>query len=416
MHLIGKLRIRLFDHVIFYVVQIFLLKPRDLFGVIIHGQGMNLNIQLGEIRLLFGKAFVGGIQHGLQKLLCRVYQLIGIGIDLVQAIGKLRRAVAQFLCAIAQLGRAVEQLFHRVAQIILHLIQIDIQLAFIRIDIVEDGIGRQRIGAVQRKIGNIRFDARGRGDFHIQILIGGKVQRFRNARQTHRHDHGTIADIQHAAVVHGNVLEIRLVGQQHGRRQEGHRHGNRFIAHCDVFILFGAIFHIDRQMAALACDLIGGHFLTIQIVAHGDGHRQRPIGIALVTDIRAVGIPDEHAVFIGEGFIAADIFNIGQAAFIVQLRFAVSVVQAFADDDIVYGTIRVRQHIHHFLLIHLRRSAGQNGGQQERQRDHRGKNTLFHISFPPSRFSLSCPASYGGSGHRTASAARAGSAARTAWI
>ena len=133
-------------------------------------------------------------------------------------------------------------------------------------------------------------------------------------------------------------------------------------------------------MAALSLELLGGHFLTVQRVAQGDGHRQRLGGIALVADVRAVGVPDEISVFLGPGLIAAHIFDVGQAAHVGKLRLAVAVVETLADDDVVDGAVGVRQHVDHFLFIHLGQRAGQHAGQQQGQRDDRGKK-LLHNQF-----------------------------------
>ena len=69
----------------------------------------------------------------------------------------------------------------------------------------------------------------------------------------------------------------------------------------------------DGHLAALTLELLGGYGLPIQIIAHGQTHRQLLLDIALVVDVIALGIPYGHVVAVyGVGLIALDIFNVTQ--------------------------------------------------------------------------------------------------------
>ena len=196
------------------------------------------------------------------------------------------------------------------------------------------------------------------------ILIFIQIQRLAQPRQAVAKHQRAIANVHDAAVGHLNILEGLIVRQHHGRHQEGQRQRHFFAVNIARFAVIGAVFNIHHQMAAPAAQLRRGDFLPVQRVANGNARGQLLGAGALIANVLAVGVPDEHAVVVFKGLVAAHVFDILKAAVIRNGVGIIAVEKMLAYGNAARNAVCVRQHIDHFLLV-LR--LGDGAGNQRRE-------------------------------------------------
>ena len=143
-HLGGQLAIGLRVDIVHDLVQQLPLEAHHLFGVVVDGQLLQLDMELVKVLFLFLKGVVGSFQECLKHRLGGVHQGIAVAVDLVQALGQgvsaagellhavhevaaagvkridallqIACAVVQRACAVVQVGGARIQLFRAVRQ------------------------------------------------------------------------------------------------------------------------------------------------------------------------------------------------------------------------------------------------------------------------------------------------------------
>ena len=169
-------------------------------------------------------------------------------------------------------------------------------------------------------------------------------------------------------------------------------------------------------MAALSGHIGGGDFLAVHQIGDLQRQGQLLVAVALIVHVLAVRVPGEAVAVPFKGGVALHHGQVLQAGRVGQLIQLVRVFQPVADDDAPGLTLRVGENIDSFVLGGRFGHRRDGGAKQQRQRkNHRG-NALpiaFHGEDLLLSFSLSCPAWSCRRPYPAASAARAGTKARS---
>ena len=357
----------------------------DFGSVVVDGERIERDAQLGEVAFALGQGFVGGFEHGVEHLARAVGQRGAVGVDFAQAVAEILRAVQQLLEAVVEVARAVHELAHRVGQLAADFVKVKAEgkLAVLGFLIGHAGGGHQRVGAAEAEVGHIRADDGGGGDVvkvDVHFVAGhAALERLGQSGQAVAEHQRAVADLEHAAVGHLKIGENVVLGQHHGGHQEGN--GQRLGLAVDLGLAgqVGGIVDGHFEMTALAGQLGGRHFHAVERVMEGDGEGQLLGGMALIADFGTIRVPDELVAVLRECLIAGEIFNAAKAAYVLERIERIAVIQPLADHDVGRLAAGVGQHIHHFLFVHVGQR-GHGGEQHDRSHD-QSHNALFHSQF-----------------------------------
>ena len=223
------------------------------------------------------------------------------------------RAVLQLAHAFVKLIHAVHQLCDGIVQIVRQAARVQIQIVVIS-EAVENGIRGNRIASGGRIIRHIRSNGGNRRDVDVNIVVLVQMERFIDTGQTIAQYSFHVAGVDDLSVGDFDIIIDIVIHQHHGGHQERNSHAFRLAAHIHALCLRRGILNRDLQMAALPRQFVGRNGFAVQLVAHMDADRQRRVGCSLIADVRTIGLPDDHAVFIGPGLASAHILDIVKGA------------------------------------------------------------------------------------------------------
>ena len=306
----GQLLVGLLDDVILEVVQHFGLQAVDFGSVVVDGERIERDAQLGEVAFALGQRVVGGFEHGVEHLARAVGQRGAVRVDFAQTVAEILRAVEQLLKAVVEVAGAVHELAHRVGQLAADFVKVKAEgkLVVSGLLIGDGGGSHQRVGAAEAEVGHVGADDGGGGnvvkvDVHF-VADHAALERVGQSGQTVAEHQRAVADLEHAAVGHLKIGENVVLGQHHGGHQEGD--GQRLGLAVDFGLAgqVGGIVDGHFEMTALAGQLGGRHFNAVEGVMESDGEGQLLGGMALIADLGAVRIPDDFVAVLRECLIA----------------------------------------------------------------------------------------------------------------
>ena len=163
-HLFGQLTVGLGIDVIHDLVQQLPLQAHHFLSVVVDGQGLQFDIQLVKIPLLFLKGVVGGVEERLEHVLRGIHERFAVAVDLIQArrqggstAGELLDAVFKFACAVVERVGAFPQRAHAVVQRLCAVVQIGSAFVQLLRAVCQTGSAVvQLLSAVQQRLGTVR--------------------------------------------------------------------------------------------------------------------------------------------------------------------------------------------------------------------------------------------------------------------
>ena len=364
--------------------------------------GVGLHRQVGHLGIQGLELLVRSLQQQLEDLQRTGVQGLAVFAQGAQTAGHLTNAVIQSGSALGQLPTAVQQLAHRNRQLI-HIAVGGVRQAQVNVlqKAAPFAAGRGN-GQGQGEVLHIGGDLNGLGQLAVLVF---HVQPFLQAGQGYAHHQQPVAVVDDRAVGHFHVGEFAAV--QKGGGQNGK---------LGLLPVGGGIGETDGHAAALSGHVGGGDFLAVHQIGDLQRQGQLLVAVALIVHVLAVSVPGEAFAVPFKGGAALHHGQVLQAGRVGQLIQLVRVFQPVADDDAPGLTLRVGENVHGFVLGGSFGHRRDGGAKQQRQRKNQRGNALpiaFHGEDLLLSFSLSCPAWSCRRPYPAASAARAGTKARS---